>query len=575
VKIVLCTTPIRPLPTDSPPIGALAIFRALSEAGHEPAFYDIDALRPSFEEVRRFFEKEQPDLVGISAVVSTAYAYTKRLSLMLKQACPNAVVVVGGNLAASAEILHRFASVDYCVVGEGEDVITALVRHLQDGGGKKDARGLASILGLTHLDSNGQLSFHGFPDPLPPERLIEPDYSILEKYSRIENFITYPLSRPDFAQDPRSREPRRKDKKLAVLLTAKGCVNRCTFCHRWDKGYRTYPAESILRHIRRLKERYNVGSFIFQDENFGSVPRQLAELLPRIAAEDILYSVTGVRARTVDPEMLRRLKDSGCVALYYGMETGSQRILEVMEKRCSLEDNARAVRWTAEAGLYTIYQIVLGMPGEDEGTISETMDFINRATEILPEPPLNRVSVNYIQALPGTPVYEFARLKGLIGRSLREEEDYLLRISDVDAADETKFINFTDCATLTVQGWRRRILLEATRNHRRARGSSRDRRPHAAAMKAFNLQRARAYDWIASYAYPFRRPILWLWLLKQNASRMPVLRLLGLILEQCASWLRRPAPPREYISLRKLVHENRPAPATPSEAAMEELRAGR
>src|SRR5439155_13474348 len=125
------------------------------------------------------------------------------------------------------------------------------------------------------------------------------------------------------------------------------------------------------------------------------------------------------------------------------------------EKKASQEDNDNAARWTKEAGLYTIYQLVLAMPGETERTVRDTIEFMKRATSILEESPINRMSINYIQALPGTPVYEYARLDGLIGKSLLEEEDYLNGISDINASDETKFLNFTGYDYLTVQSWRR------------------------------------------------------------------------------------------------------------------------
>ena len=108
MKIVICTTPIRPEPTPYPPFGSIALIQSLRLAGYDPYFYDIDGLRPTFEEVSQFFRDEAPDVVGISAVVSTAYAYTKKLASEIKAACPQAKIVVGGNLAASAEILLRF-----------------------------------------------------------------------------------------------------------------------------------------------------------------------------------------------------------------------------------------------------------------------------------------------------------------------------------------------------------------------------------------------------------------------------------------------------------------------------------
>ncbi len=362
MKVTICTTPIRPVSTDYPPFGSLAVIQSLRAAGYDPYFYDIDGLRPGFDKVVQFFADQQPHVVGISAVVSTAYAYTKRLAQALRRVVPNATIVVGGNLAASAEILHRLCGVDYCVIGEGERVSVNLMRYLEHNGRERDYETLGHIKGLSFLQ-NGSMTFTGYEMAIPRDELFEPDYTILEQYSRIENFINDPLSRSDFAQDSRTNEPKRAGKRMATVLTAKGCVARCTFCHRWEKGYRAFPVDQIVKQIRYLIDGYNVGFIQFGDENFGSDRRQVDELIAALTPLDILYNVAGVRCRTVDPNLLGRLKASGCVALYYGMESGSQRILDVMEKNTTVEVNANAARWTHDAGLQTVYQMVLAMPG--------------------------------------------------------------------------------------------------------------------------------------------------------------------------------------------------------------------
>ena len=128
MKIVICTTPIRPEPTSYPPFGAMALVQSLRSADYDPFFYDIDGLRPTFEEVIEYFREQTPEMLGISAVVSTAYAYTKQLVLAIREVSPKTKIVVGGNLAASAEILLRFCKVDVCGIGEGENVIINLAR---------------------------------------------------------------------------------------------------------------------------------------------------------------------------------------------------------------------------------------------------------------------------------------------------------------------------------------------------------------------------------------------------------------------------------------------------------------
>ena len=108
MNIIICTTPIRPVPTSYPPFGPMALMQSLRLRHYDPYFYDIDGLRPTFDEAVAFISEQKPDVLGISAVVSTAYAYTKRLATAVKEASPNTKIVVGGNLAASAELLHRF-----------------------------------------------------------------------------------------------------------------------------------------------------------------------------------------------------------------------------------------------------------------------------------------------------------------------------------------------------------------------------------------------------------------------------------------------------------------------------------
>ena len=130
MKIQITTTPIRPVPTAYPPFGSLAVIQALQRAGYDPEFFDIDGLRPDFEAVLDHFRVSAPDIIGISAVVSTAYGYTKRLCKALREILPDVKIVLGGNLAASGELLHRLCNVDVCVIGEGDRVIVTDIQPI-------------------------------------------------------------------------------------------------------------------------------------------------------------------------------------------------------------------------------------------------------------------------------------------------------------------------------------------------------------------------------------------------------------------------------------------------------------
>jgi radical SAM superfamily enzyme YgiQ (UPF0313 family) len=365
---------------------------------------------------------------------------------------------------------------------------------------------------------------------------------------------------------------------MATVVSAKGCVARCTFCHRWDKGFRQIPPEHVIRRIKYLMDRYNVGFIQFGDENFGSDRRATEELIRLIKPLDLLWVVAGVRARSVDPDLLKRMNDAGCSGLYYGFETGSPDMLKVMEKNLELHHNFDAARWTYEAGLHTCYQIILAMPGETSKTVRETTDMLKQITDFLPEPPYNYLSVNYIQALPGTPVYEYARTAGLIGQGLDGEEKYLEVISDIDAADDTKFLNFTKYPYLVVRSWRIRLLYEVTahwyRRHRESKTNAGTSQGYDEGGY-FNLHELKLNPVVLRLIYPIRTVPIWLQTIASELQNSGPRIFASRLMELLAWVVRKSEGQSDNRSLRLTMKDLAPKPAGPSDESMMPLRLGR
>jgi len=266
-----------------------------------------------------------------------------------------------------------------------------------------------------------------------------------------------------FGHDPRSHEPHRESKTIFVLVASKGCVAKCSFCHRWDTGIRYIPVSIVMKRLDYFIEKYNAGFVSFGDENFGSDKKWLSEFLREIKTRDLIWSVAGMRARSTSFGLLSEMKDAGCCGTEFGLESGSQRMLDVMDKVTSVEHNYNAIKWTVENKLATQLQFVIGMPGETPESIQETADFACYYAGLSPGSDPNNASINFAQALPGTPLYELARRKGLIGPSIDDEENYLLKISDRDARDGETNINFTDYPRLLLENWHFEIQIK-TRN---------------------------------------------------------------------------------------------------------------
>ena len=458
MKICICTTPIRPVPTAFPPLGSMAIIQSLRKIGKEAEFYNIDYFRPPDEEVEAYFALNQFDVVGISAVVSTAYKYTKFLTKLVRRVSPHTTIVVGGNMVASAEILLRQCEVDYCVMGDGEEIVQELIPGIENGWEPEEMK---HISGLCFLDEHGKFCNTGYGKVPSGDEIDWPDYSILEADGSLPHFIQ---DYPDWYVDYGNEIPEHmRGKRSALIITTKGCVARCTFCHRFERGYRMRPIDQLKAHVNYLIDNHNVGFINIGDENFGSNKELTREIVKFFGQKGIIWEAAGVRTYTVDCETLQYWRDNGCAAVYYGIESGSQTMLDVMEKKTTVEKNLEAIRLMSDIGLFTICQLVLGMPGENDQTISETIKFMKSCVpvkDIYKGLPATNQSLNFAQALPGTPLYEYAREHGFIGRTVKEEEKYLMQISDTDAYASDHFINYTGQPLLKVWSWRHRITSE-------------------------------------------------------------------------------------------------------------------
>ncbi len=460
----MVTLPLRDQPTIVPPMGALSTMSYLRRHGLEDVeLYDMDALRPAHAEALDHIVARRPHVLGINGRVSTTYAMARRLCLDARERLDDTLVVVFGKLAASAEVLLRRTGADLCVLGEAERVMLNIARRAAT---TREAAAFSDIAGVALLDEAGELVNTGYERPLDSSDLYDIHWRDLERSGSIHKYIfpffqdgefqveaRVPDSVKSFSRDPRTYQPHRRDKNYCTLNTSRGCVARCTFCPRWVKGIRVVPPALAVARVEQLVRDHHVGFITFGDENFGTDHRWLREFCQRLAPLDVLWTVAGMRVNRVDAEIIAMMRDAGCCAIYYGTESGSADMLQVMEKKVSLEANRDALRWTVDAGLNSIIQIVLRMPGETQRTVRETVEFCKAGSTLSPRQNPAQLSVFFAQTLPGSPLYEYARRVGLIGPTLDEEERYLLAISDQTAVDPSTSLNHSVYPALTTLCW--------------------------------------------------------------------------------------------------------------------------
>jgi anaerobic magnesium-protoporphyrin IX monomethyl ester cyclase len=465
MKVAICNVPIRGKPTDVPPYGMMYIRQALRDVGCEVDFYNFDFLRPSDASIDSIFKNKHYDMVGISAVVSTAYIYTQKIASIVKINCPNAYVVLGGNLAANSEVILRHTEVDFCVIGDGELTIKELVRHLSSWAGQRqdnrlpDIPALMKVKGISFLDHNREFFFTGYRDKIAASDIDWPDYSVLELDGSLSHY--FPPAEEWFVANGLEVPENVIGTKSAWLPVARGCISRCTFCHRFEKGYRARPTDQVTDHARMLRDRYGVGLVLMFDESFGADRTSAAEIAEQLWALGLYWGAGSVRAKTLSDDIVRHWYSNGCRMITCGLESGSQDMLDIMEKKGTVEDNVRALKAIHRFGLSTNVMLVLGMPGETEGTIQHTINFL---IDTIPywvnedRGGIEETAAFYAQALPGTPLYESYREKGLVGSRIANEEAYLRDITNVDALNIRHYLNGTDMPMIVVLLWRDKIF---------------------------------------------------------------------------------------------------------------------
>lgn len=503
MKALLCTIPLNiGVPRNEgqwpimPKVAIVSLIKWMERNGYTPQmydFYDIDMLDPSDDEIREYFESCKPTVVGLSAVVSTSYVQVKRIARILRESCPDAWIVVGGNLAVCANVVLGRTEVDICVQGDGEIPWVEFLDYVRRFGRQLDYEQLSQIKGLTYIDRDGEMQFTGYGRSIPASENPLPDYDLLatglkDRPELLQNYFRKGSTHDYFRHDPRSLEKDRRP-MLANFWVSKGCVAECTFCQRTTKGYRVFSLDAIDEHLQILKDKFNVGFVQLIDENFGSNRKHAHGLAGLMKKHNMLWACGGVRCTTVVDEDVQFYRDHLCVTLKLGIESGCQRMFDVMEKKCTVEKVYDAAHSCIKRNVHIPFGLMIGMPGETDETIRKTGELVgNIASMRGVHPSKLDVGVCHALPLPGTPLYEYGQQVGLIGTTVEGEEEYLESALD-RGAGLVNYINLNGASLRKILYWETLIRLEAARTFYR-NGHNRSTRPGSDANERTLLQEA-------------------------------------------------------------------------------------
>ena len=393
------------------PIGLGCIARALLDEGYEVEVLDVHASHMSFSQITDIIKKKSFSVVGISAM-STQYNYVERLAEEIKTIHSAITVILGWVLSTySYQIVLENTKVDICVIGEGESTIRELLRNLDnyesiDGiAFKKDSFVVRNKdrKYIENLDTLPLPAYHLFP---------------MEKYISNMNLIG-------------------ANKKLRTMnvSTGRGCPYNCKFCSKSFSGLRLRSIGNVIDEIKYLKNNYAIEGIAFTDECLVIKRDRVLELCEKTQEMKLAWHCQG-RVNLVDDELLLKMRSAGCTAVGYGVESGSQKILDAMNKKVTVSQAKRAILATQRAGLYPVIQMMFGYPGEDEATLRETVNFFREidhpGCDLSPTTPL-----------PGSALWQYSLDKGFI----KNEKAFLEKLEGGYMPDAPILVNYTDFPT--------------------------------------------------------------------------------------------------------------------------------
>lgn len=340
-----------------PMLGLLQLAAVLRESGVEVAVIDAPARGLSYDATVREVLAAGPDAVGMTAFTPSVFNAAKT-GRLLKTARPSLPIVLGGPHPAAMpeDTLDRFECFDAVAVGEGEPLVVPLFQALAAGDD------LSGIPGLAIRRGGGTALTAGAVQVRELDKLPFPAWDLAPGFPR--------------AYRPAAHTYRRFP--CATMFTTRGCPEQCRFCDRsvFGNAIRGYSAEYVVDQMEHLYRRFGVRDLIIYDDIFPLLRPRLMRICELIRSRglDLTWSCNS-RVNFADPAPLKAMHEAGCWQIGYGIESGSQEILDLIGKRIKLEQVERAIRLTEEAGIRTKGFFITGHPGETRETIRRTIDF--------------------------------------------------------------------------------------------------------------------------------------------------------------------------------------------------------
>jgi len=401
------------------PLSTGYLAAALRESGAEVTICDQSVFHYSNEELaEKFLINEEYDLIGIGFLAARFTETVLGLCETVNKYKKKAKLILGGH-GPSAVPLYMLdkTQADLVAIGEAEETIVEVLHViLQD-------RSFENVLGIAYREEN---IFHVNNRRPIVKKLDDISWPAWELFP-IDQYATATLVP---GQTPGT--------KSMQIISSRGCINRCTFCHRLEKGIRFRDIRTVVYEMKLLYERYDITFFRFLDELFLCSYKRLVDFVAELKKEKLLgkiqYNAGGIRANILTEQMAELLYSSGCRSTVVGIESLSQQCLDEYKKNTVVADNIRCLELLRKYNIYVGIGILWGAPSDTEETMRQTVDFLKKYSS---DGDLR--TIRPVTPYPGSEMYEQAIVKGL----LTGPQDFFDRFKNSDLVT----VNFTKIPT--------------------------------------------------------------------------------------------------------------------------------
>ncbi|MFZ5481620.1 MAG: B12-binding domain-containing radical SAM protein [Myxococcota bacterium] len=382
---------------NSAPLGLLYIAAVLEQHGHKVFCIDAAAEKLDVAGTVRRVEATRPDVIGIGST-TVVFETTKLLGTALKGAMPKVPIVLGGyHVTLLPEEAMRHPAFDVGAIFEGEFTMLELCEHYA---GRKPIEDVASVC---FRKPDGTLHF-------TPTRAKLKDLDSLPFPAR--HLLPHDLYKPIPIDEHASPK--------FAMITSRGCPHACAFCQKSKSGYRSHSPEYIADEVEHLARDFGTKDIAFVDSLFCASKKRVMGIMDEFIRRDIASKVSWTcssRVEVVDKELLGKMKQAGCWRTRFGIESGSDRVLDFISKGITKEKIRAAVTAAHEVGLRPKAFFIVGHMPDTRETIEETIEFAKTI-------PLHDVTVQINTLLPKTPQMEIWEREGSKwGRLVNESTD--------------------------------------------------------------------------------------------------------------------------------------------------------